>query len=378
MQIKLGEKIREYRRRAGLRQEDLASALGVTGQAVSRWEAVGGYPDIEMLPAIANYFHVTIDELFGYQGERAEKLNEICDRAEKLLSVDGNTEACVELLRSGLLEFPNEGELIVLLGFALTQLGRECYGIKGNAVFGTDYTQFDAAYNGSNLYFREATALFERALQMDIAHDDRLAVTTNLAILYLSMGEKEKAIAIAEKQDPVLVAKEVFLASASDGERCAHYCGEALLALMFALRVVIVRAIGAKVSLAKSEKGAEKLLAVIALYESILDDGNCGEAHAEIGYLYALCAVLLSRTEDSEQALQYFDLGFTHMRAYVELSGSGQRTYTAPLVAGVKYNSDTLPVKAKENAWLEIVMAAGEELQKAIRKNEKYAVYFGE
>ena len=45
-------------------------ALGVTNQAVSRWEANGGYPDIEMLPAIANYFHITMDELFGYENNK--------------------------------------------------------------------------------------------------------------------------------------------------------------------------------------------------------------------------------------------------------------------------------------------------------------------
>ena len=63
MQVNLGEKIKELRKRDGRKQEDLAKALGVTSQAVSRWEANGGYPDMGMIPSIANFFHITIDEL---------------------------------------------------------------------------------------------------------------------------------------------------------------------------------------------------------------------------------------------------------------------------------------------------------------------------
>jgi transcriptional regulator with XRE-family HTH domain len=70
MQLNLGQKIRELRRRDGRTQEALAEAIGVTSQAVSRWEANGGYPDMEMVPAIANYFHVSIDELFGYKNPK--------------------------------------------------------------------------------------------------------------------------------------------------------------------------------------------------------------------------------------------------------------------------------------------------------------------
>jgi len=73
MQLRLGEKIRELRKRDGRTQEALADALGVTGQAVSRWEANGGYPDMEILPAIANYFNVTIDELFGHSLDEKQK-----------------------------------------------------------------------------------------------------------------------------------------------------------------------------------------------------------------------------------------------------------------------------------------------------------------
>ena len=60
--IKLGERIKELRLRDGRTQDGLASELGVTAQAVSRWEKEICYPDMEMIPSIANYFGVSIDE----------------------------------------------------------------------------------------------------------------------------------------------------------------------------------------------------------------------------------------------------------------------------------------------------------------------------
>lgn len=70
MQLNLGEKIRFLRRREGRTQEALANALGVTSQAVSRRESGGCYPDINLIPSLANYFGITIDELFGYENQR--------------------------------------------------------------------------------------------------------------------------------------------------------------------------------------------------------------------------------------------------------------------------------------------------------------------
>ena len=62
MQVNIGDRIKNLRKRDGRKQEDLAKALGVTAQAVSRWESNGCYPDMNMIPAIANYFHVSIDD----------------------------------------------------------------------------------------------------------------------------------------------------------------------------------------------------------------------------------------------------------------------------------------------------------------------------
>ena len=61
----LGNKIAELRKEKGMTQEALATELGVSNQAVSKWEANQSCPDIQLLPQIADIFGVTIDCLFG-------------------------------------------------------------------------------------------------------------------------------------------------------------------------------------------------------------------------------------------------------------------------------------------------------------------------
>ena len=80
MKLTLGEKIKELRKRDLRTQDELAYALGITPQAVSRWENDGSYPDMEMIPAIANYFNISIDELFGYENNREKKIEAIVQK----------------------------------------------------------------------------------------------------------------------------------------------------------------------------------------------------------------------------------------------------------------------------------------------------------
>ncbi len=63
--MKIGENIRALRLRRGLTQEQVAQQLGVTYQAVSKWENGTNTPDIALLPEIASLFGVTIDALFS-------------------------------------------------------------------------------------------------------------------------------------------------------------------------------------------------------------------------------------------------------------------------------------------------------------------------
>ncbi len=63
----LGSQIGKFRKALGMTQEELGRAVGVSTQAVSRWEC-GGAPDVTLLPAIADTLHVTVDALFGREG----------------------------------------------------------------------------------------------------------------------------------------------------------------------------------------------------------------------------------------------------------------------------------------------------------------------
>ena len=64
--LKIGENIKAKRRERDLTQEELANMLGVSKAAVSKWENSESYPDITLLPQIAQLFHITMDELFDY------------------------------------------------------------------------------------------------------------------------------------------------------------------------------------------------------------------------------------------------------------------------------------------------------------------------
>ena len=60
----IGKQIASMRKEKGIKQEELASYVGVSTQAVSKWEN-GGVPDTELLPKIADFFSVSVDYLFG-------------------------------------------------------------------------------------------------------------------------------------------------------------------------------------------------------------------------------------------------------------------------------------------------------------------------
>ena len=71
-EMKLGRILVEKRHKKGITQEELAAYLGVSKAAVSKWENEMTYPDITLLPQLAAYFNITIDDLLGYEPQMSK------------------------------------------------------------------------------------------------------------------------------------------------------------------------------------------------------------------------------------------------------------------------------------------------------------------
>ena len=72
----IGTSIKNLRIAQQVTQADLAKAVGISVQAVSKWEC-GGTPDIQLLPAIADFFDVTIDQLFGRDSNESTNISHL-------------------------------------------------------------------------------------------------------------------------------------------------------------------------------------------------------------------------------------------------------------------------------------------------------------
>ena len=111
MTIKIGAIIKKLRTENNITQDALATAIGVTPQAISRWEAEGGYPDIELLPAIADFFSVSTDELLGYKkSERECRLADIKKQMSRLEET-GRVKERIEFARLALSKYPSDCEI---------------------------------------------------------------------------------------------------------------------------------------------------------------------------------------------------------------------------------------------------------------------------
>ena len=335
MQLELGNNIRQLRRRGKRTQEQLAEALGVTSQAVSRWESGGCFPDMNLIPSIANYFGVSIDELFGYTNQREQRIDDLVTQIYEMKwknnGVDRNIDECIAFARDTLVEFPGNDKLMLSLASVLLTAGYVRYG-ECHLVNEEGYTIYDTEKHKTYAEWREALPLYEKALQTLPLGKLRDRAVEELSQLYLNMGEHEKGMALADSAADMWNSREFLRPYACDGKANVKAHSETLLKTIRASAVFIVNIItGDQRHLSAHEK-AEGLAGAVRLFEVICPDGNYGCHHAYIVSLEMLHSLYLWQDGQKDAAFAALDRACENGYKFTQICVDGIAHYTAPLV----------------------------------------------
>ena len=335
MQLNLGQKIRELRRRDGRTQEALADAIGVTSQAVSRWEAGGGYPDMEMIPSIANYFGISIDALFGYDNERSKKVDALVAKIEAMNAEnngeDVNIEECIALAREAMVEFPGNEKIMLSLASVLYNAGYVRFG-EYHLLDEDGYSVYDTARHRDYAEWKEAIALYEKLLKTLENGETRHRAIRELMQLYLNTGEHDRASALIEMVPDLYGSREFLKLNATDGKQHAKANGEALLKMVRACSGLMVSGVIVNGKNLSSAEKVQSLRGAIAIFDHVCTDGNCGLHHAYIARVYTLLSLYLWLDGRKDEAFAALDCARGQMQRFEACHTKEPCDYTAPLV----------------------------------------------
>ena len=179
MELTIGRNLKNLRKARNLTQEELAKHLGISFQAISKWERGEGYPDITMLPALARYFGVTVDELIGMNEIEAarefDRINALWEENRKNKMHAEN----VRLMQDALKLYPNNALLLVQLSASLERL--------------------DGTETEKREHLLRSIEIQEQILTCTDDSEVRGASLYNIADSYYRLGDYNRALFYAEK-----------------------------------------------------------------------------------------------------------------------------------------------------------------------------------
>lgn len=202
MKLKIAENIRKLRHNLNLSQEQLAERLGVRFQAVSKWERNETYPDIELLPSIASFFNISVDELLGTNEiEENIAVDEIVATL-RMYDFKKDYSKLIEVAEKGLSQFPNNHLLMAWI-----------------------------VYGSSKINPKRSIELGEYVISNCKKQNILNWVNSELCYAYFYNGEKEKAITMARRLPLKAQSRNDVLRDLLEGGEQAKYILSSIIAL---------------------------------------------------------------------------------------------------------------------------------------------------
>lgn len=322
MTLYIGENLKKQRKLKELTQDQLANILGVSFQAVSKWERGEGYPDIEMLPTIAEFFGITIDELMG--------MKEIQDNAdaEKILEMQkenmskGLIEENIELLAQAVKVHPNNYEL--LAQYAM------------NLWFLADDDKSDE-YRRNN---QKAADIAERVLAECTDPKIRNRVQAELCNYYQNSGETAKALEAADKLPSMYHSREMIKMNILKGDDLVRLTQQniRLLATAFCLCLQHLAGMDEQNDTGYTPKQKiEIYLKAIAMFNIVFDKGDYNDCLFNLSYLHCDISTEAMRAGNFELALENLEKAAEYAMKFDSLPDV--KPHVSMLVDKLEYNS---------------------------------------
>ena len=178
----LSANLKKFRVMKELTQEDVAEYLGITAQSVSKWERGESYPDITLLPALANIFETSVDLLLGMDTIRADETRRNIHKTAVEYQQSGDYALAEKTYREALLIYPNDPGMLLGLAGALA--------LKGSTA--------------------EAIELMEKGLPLSTNEKQKATMRAALCFLYLKAGSEDKANRLASQLPHTRESREVI------------------------------------------------------------------------------------------------------------------------------------------------------------------------
>ena len=180
MNVCLPEKLREFRKKQGLTQEQLAEAMGVTVGAVSKWESGASTPDVGVIMELADFFETSVDVLLGYTQQSASLEGSVLRLRE--LRVQKDYAAAFREAEKALQRFPNNFQVVY-----------ECARIY----------QLSGLENHDTAALARCQELYRRSLELISQNEDReispVSIYIAMANAMHSAGDKEGALKLLKE-----------------------------------------------------------------------------------------------------------------------------------------------------------------------------------
>lgn len=323
MQINFKDKLRALRREKNITQALLADYLGITPQSVGKWERGEGYPDITLLPRIAFYFDVTVDELLCVDGTRVEEaIGEYIKRSDACRK-NGEADKRVAVWEQAYAEFPNDCRVIEGLMLALD--AKEIYPCP----------KVDA---------ERIITLGETLLQRTTDAEQRKNALMCLCRTYDCI-DKEKALKYADMCGSFYGTREELRAGILDGEDGVRACQSYIQSLV-QMAALIAFGMTSKNALNNEEK-IDALRFAVDIIMRLYDDGNVGFYAFDLSNYCSALASEYAASGDYDAALA----ALQNSCKYAVADANPRYTaYTASNVNRLKYNPPDVSKNFSGNA----------------------------